>query len=589
MNNREYSRKRVHLMMLKHQFSDQLSKLARRFGSNSNGNVAIIFAIASIPMLAAVGCAVDYSLAVRMKSKMQSAADAASVGAISQSSPGYATAEAMTGDGSVTTGVTDANNIFMSNLCGPTPNGCTDVNGYSNLVVTPTVTKTGSKLLSVVSFTAQVPVTFLQVIGWHTLTISGTSTSSAAMSTYLDFYLTLDVSGSMGLPSTTAEAQRMQAVNPDNFVQYPTGCTLACHFAPQKSACIDDPNVTPPNNYPANPPTTTTSYTQQYSTSNYCMGYIYSRLSQSALKTMLNFPSSATGTYGLKQVPGLPDAMLPNLNNSITGPNSLIAGNSKSLSYSLTAATSCPTDGTDACIQLRLDAVGYAVNQLLQYANQTEAATNVPNQFRIGLYPFIEQLYAYFPLTTSINGSPTNSSTINYAAANLATLLDTNMNSNLGSGGTHIDVALNTLNSTIVNVGNGSSSTNTQPFVFLVTDGAQDPQTKGVPNGGWSGTNHATVLNNSSEVSYPNACQTLKNRGIIVGVLYIPYQTISPVNSSFAGDEDDYANNNIPNIPASLQACASPNFFFTASTPAAINAALQQMFQQSLITAHITN
>ncbi len=409
------------------------------------------------------------------------------------------------------------------------------------------------------------------------------------MSTYLDFYLTLDVSGSMGLPSTTAEAQRMQAVNPDNYVQYPTGCTLACHFAPQNSACVDDSNVTPPNNYPANPPTTTTSYTQRYSTNSYCMGYIYSRLSQSALTTMINAPSSATGTYGRKQVPGLPDAMLANLNNSLSGSNSLITGNSKSLPYSLTAATSCPTDGTDACIQLRLDAVGYAVNQLLQYASQTEAATNVPNQFRIGLYPFIEQLYAYFPLTTSINGSPTNSSTINYAAANLATLLDTNMNSNLGSGGTHIDVALNTLNSTIINVGNGSSSTNTQPFVFLVTDGAQDPQTKGVPNGGWSGTNHATVLNNASEVSFPNACQTLKNRGIIVGVLYIPYQTISPVNSSFAGDEDDYANSNIQNISGSLSTCASPNFFFTASTPAAINAALQQMFQQSLITAHITN
>jgi len=163
------------------------------------------------------------------------------------------------------------------------------------------------------------------------------------------------------------------------------------------------------------------------------------------------------------------------------------------------------------------------------------------------------------------------------------------MNSNLGSGGTHIDVALNSLNSTITTVGNGSASTSTQPFVFLVTDGAQDPQTKGVPNGGWSGTNHATVLNNASEVSYPNACQTLKNRGIIIGVLYIPYQTISPVNSSFAGDEDDAANTNIQYIPASLQACASPNFFFTASSPAAITAALQQMFNQSLITAHITN
>jgi Flp pilus assembly protein TadG len=579
-------------MMLKRRFSGPLAKLASRFGGNSKGNVAVIFAIACIPILTAVGCAIDYSLAVRMQSKMQSAADAASVGSISQSSPGYAAAEAMTGDGSVAVGVTDANNIFLGNLCGPRQGGCSNVTGYSNLVVSTTVTKAGSGLTSVVNFTAQVPTVFLNVIGYQTMNISGGSKSSAAMSTYLDYYLVLDVSGSMGLPSTTAEAQRMQSINPDNFVQYPTGCTLACHFAPQNSACSDDPNVTPPNNYPLNPPTTTTSYTQHYSTNSYCMGYIYSRLSQSALGTMLNFPSSATGTYGLKQVPGLPDAMLTNptthqqvLNNSLTGPNSLIAGNSSSLPYSLTAATSCPTDGTDACIQLRLDAVGYAVTQLLQQANVTEAQTNVANQFRIGLYPFITQLYAYFPLTTNIGtGSP-----INTAAANLATLLDTNTNSNLGSGGTHIDVALNSLNSTIVNVGNGTSSTNTQPFVFLVTDGAQDPQMKGVPNGGWSGSNHATVLNNVSTVSFPNACQTLKSRGIIVGVLYIPYQQISPVNSSFAGDEDDFANNNIPNISPSLQTCASPNFFFTASTPQAINAALQKMFSQSLTTAHITN
>ena len=573
--------------MLKRRFSGPLAKLASRFGSNSKGNVAVIFAIASIPILTAIGCAIDYSLAVRMQSKMQSAADAASVGSISQSSPGYAAAAAMTGNGSVAAGVTDANNIFMGNLCGPRQSGgCSNVAGYSNLVVSPAVTKGGSGLTSVVNFTAQVPTVFLNVIGYQTMNISGGSTSSAAMSTYLDYYLALDVSGSMGLPSTTAEALRMQAVNPDNFVQYPTGCTLACHFAPQNSACIDDAKVTPPTNYPANPPTTTTAYTQRYSTNSYCMGYIYSRLSQSALTTMLNFPSSATGTYGLKQVPGLPNAMLNNgLNNALSGTNSLIKGNSKSLTYSLTAATSCPTDGTDACIQLRLDAVGYAVTQLLQQANLTEAQTNVTNQFRIGLYPFIEQLYAYFPLTSSIGPG----SSINTAAANLATLLDTNMNSNLGSGGTHIDVALNSLNSTIVNVGNGTSSTNTQPFVFLVTDGAQDPQSKGVPNGGWSGSNHATVLNNTSAVSFPNACQTLKKRGIIIGVLYIPYQKISPVNSSFASDEDDFANNNIPNISPSLQTCASPNFFFTASTPQAINAALQQMFNQSLTTAHITN
>ena len=120
------------------------------------------------------------------------------------------------------------------------------------------------------------------------------------------------------------------------------------------------------------------------------------------------------------------------------------------------------------------------------------------NQFRIGLYPFIQYLYSYFPLTSSINGSSTNPSTINYAAANLATLLDTNMNSNLGSGGTHIDDALASMNTTIVSVGNGSATNNTLPYVFLVTDGAQDPQTKGVPNGGWAGSNHATTIDPST-------------------------------------------------------------------------------------------
>ena len=118
----------------------------------------------------------------------------------------------------------------------------------------------------------------------------------------------------------------------------------------------------------------------------------------------------------------------------------------------------------------------------------------VTNQFRIGLYPFIRYLYAYFALTSSINGSPTNSSTINYAAANLASQLDTNINSNLGSGGTHFENAFPSMNTLITSVGDGSASNNTLPYVFLITDGAQDPQVKALNGGGWSGSNHATVL-----------------------------------------------------------------------------------------------
>jgi hypothetical protein len=325
------------------------------------------------------------------------------------------------------------------------------------------------------------------------------------------------------------------------------------------------------------------------------MGFAFSRLNQPALAALI---SQASTTSVPKQNPGLPTAMLPNLNANVTpgAPNSLVTGNANSLSYSLTAATSCPTDGTDNCIQLRLDAVGYALNDptngMFALARKK---TIVTNQFRIGLYPFITDIDPnYSPLTTTISAG----SAIDTAAQNLATQLDTNANSALGSGGTHIDNALHSLNAQISGgsgaVGDGSSPTNTLPYVFLVTDGAQDNQYKDVPNGSWHGSNHATVLNDSTTVTYPNICATLKGRGIIVSVLNIPYQTINPVNHSFSGDEDTYANTNIQYIEPSLQACASPpdaggSYYYKATSPQQIKDSLNAMFNHSLQTAHITN
>jgi hypothetical protein len=553
-----------------------------RFRRNSRGNVAIIFAIAAIPLISAVGCAVDYSSAVRMKAKLQAAADGASIAALSQKSPGYLAASLMAGNGDVTNGVTDATNVFDANMSG--------IIGYTITKKDVKVKKNGIKLTASVEFEADVPVTFLKVINFQKLTVKGVSGSAATLPPYLDFYLTLDVSGSMGLPSTSAEQERLGRINPDNWVQYhnSTGisCTLACHFAPQ-SAC-KDPLVTPPTNPPGNPATSTNTYTQQYHTNNYCMGYIYSRLGQTALKALLNQASTPSVK---KQVPGLPIDMLPDLNNKVDGsPNSLIKGNTKSRTDSLTAVSACPDHGTDACIQLRLDAVGAAVTELFKSAKD-EAKVN--NQFRIGLYPFIEKLYSYFPLTSAINGSESDSSTINYAAKNLATLLDTNMNSNLGSGGTHIDTALDSVNKKIGTgsgaVGDGSTAGTPQPYVFLVTDGAQLPQIKGVPNGSWSGSNHATTIDKQNTLPTVDQCETLKGRGIIVSVLYIPYQPVSPVVTTFAGDEDTYANNNIQFIPGSLRKCASPGFFYTANEPKDIKAALDAMFKHALQVAHITN
>ncbi len=520
-------------------FSTRLFRLISRFRHDKKANVAVIFVVALIPILTAIGCAVDYSLATRMKAKLQAAADAASVASIAAKSPGYLAATTMASNGPVPAGATDANNVFNGNMSG--------ITGFTLVSLTSTVTKTGATLTSNVQFSASVPVVFMKIVGLTTLTIGGSSSSSASLPLYLDFYLMLDVSSSMGLPSTNAEQTRLSAVNPDNYANYPGGCTLACHFQTQ-DVC--------------------TNGGQLYPTNNYCMGYPYSRVSQSALNTLIN--QASTANVPKQPPPSLPNSMLSGLPNSLnTDPKS-----------GMSAVSSCPTDGTDACIQLRADAVGYAVNQLFVTANATEKVTN---QFRIGLYPFIQYLYAYFALTSSINGSPTNPSTINYAAANLASQLDTNTNSGLGSGGTHFENAFSTMNTTITSVGNGSAWNNTLPYVFLVTDGAEDPQTKGLNGGGWSGSNHATVLDPVAQ------CKPLKDRGIIISVLYVPYAPIQNPNPNFAGDEDDYANNNIANIPTSLQNCASAGFFYTANTPADITSALNAMFNHALVTAHITN
>jgi Flp pilus assembly protein TadG len=569
-----------------------LSGLINRFRRDQRGNIAVIFAIACVPLISAIGCAIDYSEAARIRTKMQSAADAAAVASISQKSPGWLAASTMTGNGEVTVAETEARNIFNGNV-----NASSSL--FTGKTVNATVTKTGPTLTANVTFSANVPVTFMKVAGWSQLTVTGSSSASSSLPLYLDFYVMLDVSGSMGLPSTDAEQTRLSLVNPDDLTVYPKGCTFACHFQSQGSC------TNPPTGQKVLAAGATSPIYSAYPTSNsgpgqpgYCLGYLISRVSQAGYQSLLN--SSITNQtktqFPMKGGQVLPPAMLTaGVTSSLTGsPNALVTGNSASQSNSLTPVTSCPTEGTDACIQLRADAVGTALNATVatQGVDGLFATANDPKnqqvsgQYRIGLYPFVQNLITYFSLTNTISpGSP-----IQTAAQNLATLLDTGNSPNvgLGSGGTHFENAFPTMNSTIPPVGggavgDGSSPTNTKPFVFLVTDGAQNFQTCC----GFSGSNSATTM----PIGASSYCQPLKNRGITVAVLYIPYVPIQNPTTIF-NNEDNVANANIngpPGISTSLSACASPNFFFTASSTSQIAAALAAMFNQALVTAHLTN
>ncbi|MFT4120678.1 TadE/TadG family type IV pilus assembly protein [Bradyrhizobium sp.] len=191
-----------------------LRSLLRHFVRDRRGNVAVIFAVTCIPLITAVGCAIDYSRATQTRTKLQAAADAASVGSIAKNSPAFAAAGAMLSDGTIPAGATDAQNIFDANRA--------NLTGYRLNSVTPVVVKNGSTVTSTVTFSADIDTMFLGLIGKAALTVTGTSTSTANMPLYIDFYLLLDNSPSMGVAATPTDVATMVNNTSDK-------CAFACH------------------------------------------------------------------------------------------------------------------------------------------------------------------------------------------------------------------------------------------------------------------------------------------------------------------------------------------------------------------------
>ncbi|MCC8938597.1 pilus assembly protein [Bradyrhizobium sp. Arg68] len=191
-----------------------LTRTISRFRRDRSGNIAVIFGLVALPALVAVGCAVDYTRANQVRTKLISAADAASVGSIAKASPGFIAAGAMTSDGPVAAGNDDAPKIFNGNIFNQT--------GFTLNSVTPAVTKSGGTLTAKVQFSADVPTMFLGVIGSSKITVTGTSTSTATMPLYIDFYLLLDNSPSMGVAATPADVTTMVNNTSDK-------CAFACH------------------------------------------------------------------------------------------------------------------------------------------------------------------------------------------------------------------------------------------------------------------------------------------------------------------------------------------------------------------------
>lgn len=439
----------------------------RQLIREKSGTAAVLLAFSAVPVIGLIGLGIDFYSVQSSKTRLDAAADAAAIAAITtaqnyiNANSSQQTDPALTNN-AVSAGQAQARRVFFSNA------GVTATRASVQLT-TPNVQRTGQTLNMSVAYNGTSPTNFGKIFGVPTIGFSGRAGASLTMGTYLDFYLMLDMSGSMGLPTSTAGQQQLMSVNPDNRSTYPGGCQFACHF-------------------------------------NGWQGYATAR------------------------------------------------------QYNIT---------------LRVDSVGKAVQNLIQTANQTKTLNN---QYRIGVYPFIVHVMQAAALSSNF----TTATTVAQQLGNV--YMDNGLSNTtsrpMGSGGTHFENVFPEIYNYLQPFGTGANASAPKPFIFIVTDGADNNQT--YDGSSWTGSQPQRPTN----FGY---CQYAQSYGVTVAILYIPYQPIYAPNPNFAGNEDGKVNAVIPYIPADLQSCASPGFFFTANSDADINNAMQAMFAQALRAARLTN
>jgi Flp pilus assembly protein TadG len=202
----------------------------RSIASNRAGNVAMIFALAAVPLMGSVGLAVDYGSMLSVKAKLDQAADAAAIAGVTgtqtyliqYNGSGSPTAAA------IAAGEAEATAQFNANK-GTLPNGTLTINNIS-------ITRSGSTLTGSVSYTFSMPTFFMAVLGRKTMTFSGSSTSTVTMPTYINIYIVIDNSSSMGIGATAADQQIVYNATKtlkSNDAAY--ACAIACHYASSNS------------------------------------------------------------------------------------------------------------------------------------------------------------------------------------------------------------------------------------------------------------------------------------------------------------------------------------------------------------------
>ncbi len=210
-----------------------LTRLRRLF-ANRRGNVALIFALLTPLLVLAAGGTIDVVHASMRQAQLQAAVDAAGVGAVARTSPGYKYALNMPVDGLVpdTITLTGAQGLFAANWRGWNDTTVSAV--FGNACGGSTlVCKQGTAVKSNVQATGVFKTSFLSLIGHPTISLNAISQTVDNTPTYINYYVIVDISQSMGIASTPADMANLynRVAASGNGSGYETGCVFGCHVA----------------------------------------------------------------------------------------------------------------------------------------------------------------------------------------------------------------------------------------------------------------------------------------------------------------------------------------------------------------------
>ena len=289
-----------------------IHSLLVRFAQSRRGNVAVIFAIACIPVIAAMGVAVDYTRAAQTTSEMQDALDAASLALSRQPTLSTMTSAQIQ---------KFAKDYFAANFKN---------DELQNLTLNASFTPTGPSVT--ISATGKLPTDFMGIIGTKDVPI-GRSSTTIWGEAKLRVALALDTTGSMSssgkitaLKTATknllTQLKGAASVNGDVYVSIiPFARNVNAGPSKYNESWIDwtdweaEPSFTKPSNWAQIGPGSSCPFPSSWWSSTYGFTCMDRPATASGAQSASSIPSS--GTYAGYICPSKDDGSVSSIKSGI--------------------------------------------------------------------------------------------------------------------------------------------------------------------------------------------------------------------------------------------------------------------------------